>query len=129
MPGVLCIAGDEAMLKHRVDAFWHIAPGATALLALLAPLEPTTHGHSTTSQLVCTNEGLSREKHGTTVDPAMLSGMKLQLTDPASKTPRKIDLILVANVYETAILERLIKGHLDHPLHKIQFMSGRLPLL
>ena len=59
VPYVLRIAGYEAMLNHVVDAFWHNAPGATALLALPASLEPTICGHSTTSQLVGPNEGPS----------------------------------------------------------------------
>ena len=78
MPCGLRIAGYEEMMKHMVDAFWHTAPGATTLLALPAPLEPTIRGHSTTSQLVGPNEVLSSEKQGSTVDPAMLTGYTVQ---------------------------------------------------
>ena len=66
MTCVLRIAGYEAILKHMVDAFWHTAHGAKAFLTLPAPLEPTTRGQSTISQLVGPNEGPFSEKHGTT---------------------------------------------------------------
>ena len=74
MPCCLRIAGYEAMMKHMVDGLWHTAPDVADPLASLASLEPAVCGHPTSPELAGPDTGPATQKHGTTVNPAMLAG-------------------------------------------------------